>query len=343
MTDLSMGKSGAPRWFLPGSVLLAVASVLLAIFIGVVDVPFSDTLATLQGHGSPEARSIILDIRLPRIATGMLAGVHFAVAGLLLQSITRNPLADPSIMGISQGATLAVVIFLVFSVFTHNAGSHSLNLPIQWLPLVGATGGLAAGAVIYLMALRRGLSPLRVTICGIAIGAVVHALAIGLLVGWGSERIEIILQWISGSLYARNWQHVIFLLPFTVAGLATLPLLRRPLDLLRFDAPVAKSFGLSYSLQFTLALGLACVLAASAVGVVGPITFVGLIVPHVARFLARRYFSVVMPLTVVLGIVVVTLGDLVGRLLGNAQEIPIGVITALCGVPIMIAILRRSP
>src|SRR5690606_22416418 len=101
---------------------------------------------------------------------------------------------------------------------------------------------------------RRDLGPLRVTICGIAVGAVLHALAIGLLAGWGSERVEIMLQWLAGSLYARNWQHVLFLLPFTVIGLVALPLLRRPLDLLRFDVQVARSFGLAYRPQFTLAL-----------------------------------------------------------------------------------------
>lgn len=106
---------------------------------------------------------------------------------------------------------------------------------------------------------------------------------------------------------------------------------------------MARSFGLTYRRQFSLALALACGLAASAVGVVGPIVFVGLIVPHLARFLAGKHFSLVLPLTIALGVITVTLGDLVGRLLGQAEEIPIGVITAICGVPVLIALLRRTP
>jgi len=344
MTSASRPAPGAPQWFLPAAILLAVVSIFLAVFIGVVDIAPTETLSALRGHGSTQARSIILDIRLPRILTGMLAGIHFAVAGLILQTITRNPLADPSIMGVSQGATLAVTVFLLLTVFIEDPGSHTLvSLPIEWLPGVGMLGGLAAGSVIYFLAFRRDLGPLRITLCGIAIGAVLHAVAIGLIAGWGSARVEIVLEWLSGSLYARSWRHVLFLLPFTVAGMMVLPLLRRPLDLLRFEAPVARSFGLAYRRQFTVALGLACALAASAVGVVGPIVFVGLIAPHLARFLASRHFALVLPLSVALGVMIVTLGDLVGRVAGQADEIPIGVVTAICGAPFLIALLRRVP
>ncbi|MCW0002322.1 iron ABC transporter permease [Pararhizobium sp. YC-54] len=331
-------------WVLPAVLTLVLISFLAAVFLGIVDIPARDVLSALTGSGSPEARSIILDIRLPRIVTGILAGVQFALAGLLLQTITRNPLADPSLMGVSQGATLTVTMFLLFTVYLANPDSHSVNeLPIAWLPPAGMVGGMIAGGIIYLLAFRLDLSPIRITLCGIAVGAVMHALAIGLIAGWGSARIEIILEWMSGSFYARTWDHALFLLPFTVVGFAMLPLIYRPLVLLRFDAAVARSFGLSYRRQFSLVLLLSCALAASAVGAVGPIVFVGLIVPHLARFLAGRHFPLVLPLTIVLGAVIVTLGDLIGRLAGGAEEIPIGVVTAVTGVPVLLALLRKIP
>ncbi|KRB55317.1 ferrichrome ABC transporter permease [Rhizobium sp. Root708] len=331
-------------WILPVAMTLVLFSFLAAVFLGIVDIPARDVLSALTGSGSQEARSIILDIRLPRIVTGILAGVQFALAGLLLQTITRNPLADPSLMGVSQGATLTVTMFLLFTVYSVNPDSYSVNeLPIAWLQVAGLVGGMIAGSIIYLLAFRLELSPLRITLCGIAVGAVMHAVAIGLIAGWGSARIEIILEWMSGSLYARTWNHAFFLLPFTVAGLAVLPLIYRPLVLLRFDATVARSFGLSYRWQFSLVLLVSCALAASAVGAVGPIVFVGLIVPHLARFLAGRHFPLVLPLTVVLGAIIVTLGDLIGRLAGGAEEVPIGVVTALMGVPVLLALLRKVP
>jgi len=321
---------------------LALILIVLAVFLGVADLSPAMVLDVLTGHGSENARLIITDIRIPRIATGILAGIHFAVAGLLLQTITRNPLADPSIIGISQGATLAVTIFLFFAVYWFDSDPHKVyQLPVAWLPTVGLFGGLAAGGVIFLLAWRCDLGPLRITLCGIAVGAVLHALAMGLIAGWGSARIEIVLQWLSGSLYARSWEHVLFLLPFTIAGLLVLPLLRRSIDLLRFEAPVALSFGFPYRAQFTLVLMIACGLAASAVGVTGPIIFIGLIVPHLARFIAGSRFNLVLPLTLLLGAVIVTAGDLIGRLAGGAEEIPIGVVSAIGGAPILLALLRR--
>jgi iron complex transport system permease protein len=344
MTASATSTTPAKRWILPVSMALVVASFLAAVLLGVVDIPARDVIAVFSGHGSPEAKSIILDLRLPRIATGILAGIQFALAGYLLQTITRNPLADPSLMGVSQGATLTVTIFLLFTVYIFNPGSNTVaELPIAWLPAAGAVGGMAAGGIIYLMAFRLELSPLRITLCGIAIGAVLHALAIGLIAGWGSARIEIILEWLSGSLYARTWDHALFLLPFTVAGLAVLPVIYRPLSILQFDPVVARSFGLSYRKQFSLVLLVSCALAASAVGAVGPIVFIGLVVPHLARFLGGRRFSLVLSLTIVLGAVTVTLGDLVGRLIGGAEEVPIGVVTAILGVPVLIALLRKLP
>lgn len=340
--------SGMPhrpgRWLLPATAALVLLSLVAAVFLGVVDIPATDVIAALTGSGSPEAHSIIFEIRLPRILTGMLAGIQLAVAGLILQTITRNPLADPSLIGVSQGATLTVTLFLLFTVYIFNPGSNTVaELPIAWLPVAGMAGGLVAGAIIYLLAFRLELSPLRITLCGIAIGAVLHAIAIGLIAGWGSARIEIILEWISGSLYARTWDHALFLLPFTVVGLAVLPVIYRPLVLLQFDAPVARSFGLTYRRQFSILLVVSCALAASAVGVVGPIVFVGLVVPHLARFLTGRHFPLVLPMTVALGAIVVTLADLVGRLAGGAEEVPIGVVTALTGVPVLLALLRKTP
>lgn len=331
-------------WVLPIALVLVLISFAAAVFLGVVDLRADDIVSALSGGGSPEARSIIMDIRLPRIITGILAGIQFALAGLLLQTITRNPLADPSLMGVSQGATLTVTIFLLFTVYIFNPGSNTVaELPIGWLPVAGMMGGMIAGCIIYLLAFRLDLSPLRITLCGIAVGAVLHAISIGLIAGWGSARIEIILEWLSGSLYARTWDHALFLLPFTLAGLAMLPLIYRPLVMLQFDPAVARSFGLSYRRQFSLVLLVSCMLASSAVGAVGPIVFVGLVVPHLARFLAGRHFPLVLPLTIVLGAVAVTLGDLIGRLTGGAEEVPIGVVTALLGVPVLLALLRKVP
>lgn len=320
-----------------------ILSPIAAIVLGVADIPLHDTIAVLIGNGSKEAHAIIWNMRIPRVLVGGLAGIHLAIAGLILQNSTRNPLADPSILGISQGATLAVSLFLLLTVYIQYTGSTtSPELPLEWLPGIGVLGGFFAGGIIYLLALRNDLGPLRVTLCGIAVGAVFHAIAIGLIAGWGSNRLEVLLDWLAGSLYGRSWEHLFFLMPFSILGLILLPLMRRPLDLLRLDADVSQSFGLSYRLHFSLALMIACILAASAVATVGPIIFVGLVVPHLARYFAGSNPAQILPLTIILAVIVVTLADLSGRLLGGAEEIPIGVMTAVLGVPVLILILRRT-
>ncbi len=162
-----------------------ILSPIAAIVLGVADIPLHDTIAVLVGNGSKEAHAIIWNMRIPRVLVGGLAGIHLAIAGLILQNSTRNPLADPSILGISQGATLAVSLFLLLTVYIQYTGSTtSPELPLEWLPGIGVLGGFFAGGIIYLLALRNDLGPLRVTLCGIAVGAVFHAIAIGLIAGW---------------------------------------------------------------------------------------------------------------------------------------------------------------
>jgi len=323
--------------------LSGLGLLVLAVFLGSVDLPPGEIAAALFGHGGEQARLIIVDLRVPRIATGILAGMHFAVAGALLQTVVRNPIADPTILGISQGATLVVTVFLFLTVYRLHAESNTLyELPVAWLPLAASLGGLLSGGLIYLLAVRTQLTPLRLSLCGIAIGAFLHAVAMGIIVGWGSARLEIIMQWLSGSLYARGWEHVLFLLPFTLLGLIALPFVHRWLALLRFEETVARSFGLAYGRAFSAVLALACILAASAVGVVGPLIFVGLMVPHLARAIAGHRFGLVLPLSACLGAALVTGADLVGRLAGGAEEIPIGVVTAFAGAPFLLYLLRRA-
>lgn len=338
-----MNQTKQPTWQLGFWGFLALATPLGAVFLGVADIPFADVWHSITGTGSGQTQSIILDIRLPRIITGALSGIHLALAGLILQNITRNPLADPSIMGISQGATFAVSLFLLLTISQDYHGSAALPvMPLKYLPSVALIGGLLAGFIIYCLAIRSGLSPLRLTLCGIAVGAVLHALAIGLLAGWGSSRMEVMLEWLAGSLYARSWEHVRSLLPYTIIGLGALFFLHRPLELLKLNAESAASFGLAYQKHFTLALCLACLLAASAVGTVGPISFVGLVVPHLARFLARKNPQMIFCFTILLGMISVTAGDLLARMIGQAEEIPVGVMTAFFGAPLFILLLRKN-
>ena len=324
------------------SLLGLIALSLFAVFHGAVDLKPSDIFQVIAGEGEQRAEIIFTTLRVPRVIIGLIIGVHFALSGALLQAITRNPLADPTILGVSQGATLAVMLFLMFAVYAgHSDNSRLFSIPLEYLPLVGCFGGLVAGFAVYLLSLRGGLSPMRLTLMGIALGATLHALAMGLLAGWGSSRMESILLWMSGSLYGRGWDHLIYLLPWTCAGFLFFPLLRRPINLLQLEDDSAASFGLSVTLWRSLALAVGAGLAASAVGVVGPVGFIGLIVPHLARYITKgipRYYPM---MVAVLGAALVVGSDMIGRLLLAPNEVPVGIIAALLGVPVFLSLLRR--
>lgn len=316
---------------------------IMAVLFGAVGLPVESVVAVLSGHGEHSAEIIISNLRVPRALTAILVGIHFSLAGAILQAVTRNPLADPSILGVSQGAVLAVVVFLLFTVFIGNSdGSQLFTLPVQYLSLVGTIGGLFTGLLVYALTLRHRLSPLRLTLMGIAVGATLQAIAIGIVAGWGSTRVESLLLWISGSLYARGWTHFFYLLPWTILGVVLMPLLQRPYFLLQMEDSAATSFGLSVIRYRTLAFAIASGLAASAVGVVGPVGFIGLVVPHIARSLVGRDSRSYFIMTALLGAAFVLGADLLGRLLFAPEEIPVGLVSSVLGAPLFLYLLRRN-
>lgn len=314
---------------------------LLATLFGAADLGLQTSFRALFS-GTGDDVGILWNIRLPRVAVGLLVGAHLAVAGHLLQQATRNPLTDPNVLGISGGAMLAVMIYLLATVYwSATDGSKLTSYPVAPLPFVALAGGLAAATLTYLIAWRRGATPLRLVLAGIAVGLTFQALGLGIFAAWGSTRMETVLLWLSGSLYARGWEHALHLLPWTVVGFAVLPLMAAKLDLLSIGDEAARTLGIHVGAIRLSAVALATVLASSAVAIVGSLGFVGLIVPHAARRLVGPSLASSLPISALLGAGLVTLGDLIGRVVAPPAEIPVGAVTALIGVPIFLMLLGR--
>ncbi|QGT78871.1 iron chelate uptake ABC transporter family permease subunit [Guyparkeria halophila] len=293
--------------------------------------------------GDPVAEEIIWNLRLPRLLVGALIGVHFAIAGSLLQAVLRNPLADSGVIGINAGAGLAAV--LAFAVAERLAGDANpylrAALSLDWLPLIACGGGIVAAAVVYRLSWNGGSTPVRLVLMGIAVAGLLSALTTGILAGWAQASTETALAWLSGSLYGRDWAHLSTLLPWTIAGLFLLPLLLRGANLLQLGDEVAATRGLRVERSRFALLLVAVLFAASAVGIVGPVGFVGLIVAHIARLMVGpdiKHQLIVSPL---LGALLVLAADLIGRLVLVPAELPIGVVTSLLGVPFFLALLAR--
>ncbi len=319
--------------------------VLASLFWGAVPLAAGDVLDGLLSRHAPSLESaLVWQLRLPRTVLAVLVGLQLATAGLILQTVIRNPLADPGVVGISSGAGLAVVALLLVTDLAKAdslIGTNHASMMV-WLPVVALFGGLVAAGLVLSMSWRSKLCPLRLTLNGVAVGAVLNALVMWTIVVWGGARTEIALIWLAGSLYGRDFLHVHVLWPWCLVGIVATLALLRPLSLLRLDDGVSASLGIRGIRWRTAAIVVAVVLAASAVAVTGPVGFVGLVTPHLSRLIAgpneRRLFVVNM----LVGSLLMLGADCLARSLISPLEIPAGALTTLIGIPAFLLLLHRQ-
>ncbi|MBU7315144.1 iron ABC transporter permease [Paenibacillus sp. SM 69] len=333
----SASSLGTTARFLPYRALLGLFAVLLVtvtilgMIFGDVKVPLQDVLAAVQGQGPDLARSIVLDQRLPRMLVAACAGAALAVSGLLLQGVVRNPMADPSIVGVSAGAGVgALLLLLVWP-----------ELPIALLPFASFAGAIAAALIVYLIARKTGLQPAVLALVGIAVSACGSAV-IQLIVVQTKMNVAVALAWISGSTYARGWEELAQLVVWPVLLLPLAWLIGRRVDILAFGQEGAVGLGVNVEQTRLRAAAIGVALAAAAVSIVGTIGFVGLIAPHAARLLIGHNHRRLMPLAALLGAVLLVLADIVGRNLLPPKEIPSGLIVSLLGAPYFLWLMRSS-
>lgn len=315
------------RYLRLGLFILLILLILLSTALGAVSISLSKLFA-----GDELAWRIVLQFRLARTLVGAGVGAALAVSGAILQAITRNPLADPHITGVSNGAGLVAVLVLVLLP----------NFPITALPAAALVGGFVAGVVVWLVAWKKsGLHPGRLALAGVAVGAVLSAATQGVLLR-GATGSNSAYAWLAGGLWGRNWDHLYALLPWLIVGMLVAWAMGPQLDLLSLGDEVARGAGLSVERVRTGLLALAVVLAASAVAVAGPIGFVGLVIPHLARMLVGSPFRRLLPVTALMGAALVVGADVLGRTVVAPLEIPAGVFTALVGAPYFLHLLRKT-
>ncbi|WP_323750976.1 iron ABC transporter permease [Marinobacter sp.] len=322
-----------------------ILAIVTGVQSGAVDLTWGQIWVGLTGDSSEHVQRVIFDIRLPRTLIGLLIGIHFAVSGWLLQLLSRNPLAEPGILGISAGASLiAVIAFVIGDWVVSGANPYNNTSPVlQYLPWFAMAGGLVAAVAVYLLGLRNGqLSPLKMTLTGAVIAGMLHALTTGVLAFWGHAHTELVAQWLAGSLYGAKWDYLFTLLPWTVIGLVGVGLLVKPLKVMQLDDQHVHTLGLKLNRWRAFALLIATLLAASAVGVVGPVGFIGLVIPHISRKLAGANLPVQLVFCVVFGALLTVGADVLGRTLFTPYEVPVGVVSAILGVPFFLYLLSRQ-
>ena len=315
---------------------LAATVLALAVNTGHGDYPIGvlDVFGVLAGGGSDAQQFIVLGLRLPRSLTGALVGAALAISGAITQTITRNPLASPDILGITAGAGAAAVAVIVLG------GSYGA-ISGAGLPLAALAGGLLTGVLMYVLAYRRGIEGYRLVLTGIGINAVAVSVTSWLLIAAAVTEAGRATVWINGSLNASGWEDVV---PVGLALLGVTPVvlvLVFVLGALQFDDDTARGLGVRVGGARTALLLVAVALASVATAAAGPIVFVALVAPQLALRLVRASRPPLLA-SATLGAALTVTADLIARTVFGATQLPVGIVTAVLGAPFLLYLLARQ-
>lgn len=320
-----------------GAVLAALTALLsvLALGLGAVATPAAGVWAALWGGGDDLTRQLVLDLRLPRVGVSLLCGAMFAASGAMMQGVIRNPLASPDIIGVGAGAGLAATVFLLAWPAAPPGG-------LPWAALAGAWAGF--GLVLLLSGERRGaggLHPVRLALVGVAVAAALGAVQQLVLVR-APDGLGAALTFLTGTVYGADSGRLLRVLPWAALLLPAALLLARTLDVLNLGEDLATGLGTRVNPARLLSLGVGVALAGAAVTGAGILGFVGLLAPHLARLLVGARHGRMLPVSMLLGALLVLAADTLGRALLPPLEVPAGIFTTLVGAPYFLYLLRRS-
>lgn len=312
--------------------VLLVVAVTLSLTVGSNFLPVPTVLDVLQGGGTSEARYVVAELRVPRTVTGLVVGAALGVAGALIQAFTRNPLADPGILGVNAGAAFAVSVGVAFF------GMRDIS-SFVWLAFLGS---LVVTVAVYLIGSsgRGAADPIRLTLAGVALGAVFSGMTTGMTLS-NPDAFDQMRSWNAGSLLGRGFDVLLPVLPFIVVALAGALLLAPGLNALALGEDVARAQGAHIAGIRVGVIVTVTLLAGAATALAGPIGFIGLMVPHVARWVFGVDQRTILVTSVLLAPVIVLFSDVLGRVLIAPAEIPVGIVTAFVGAPVLIALARR--
>ena len=325
----------SPRAWSATLILAVIGAFSLSVWLGSVDLTIRETLAAFTGRGDASIRQIVVELRAPRAVLAILVGGGLALAGAVFQALLRNPLAEPYILGISGGAATGAVLALALGL----AVSHSWALPIA--AFVGAL--LAITLVLRVAAAADDRVDVRVLLlAGVVVGAFFTACLSFVLSISDARTVRSAILWMMGSLAGADWVTVMTVALYTLPATLVLIGLARPLNLMAIGEETAGYLGTNVERVKRVAYVVASLLTAAGVAATGIIGFVGLIVPHGVRLVVGADYRMLLPLSFLAGAVFLTLADVVARTMLSPIEVPIGVITALVGVPLFLLLLRRS-
>lgn len=320
------------RMIIMTTFVVTILVAIVAIGLGSVHISIPDILATLINGRNQEGvyTTIIWDIRLPRVLLALIIGASIAISGALLQAVMGNPLADPGLTGVTSGAAAFVLLILL-------ANPELTHL----IPLAAFVGGLIAAAIVYALAWRRtGITPITIILSGVAVNALCGGV-IGFLSILYSDRLPSAVQWMNGSLAAKGNASLQMIYVYAIIGWILAIFAIRKANIIRLGDQVATNLGESVTRIRIMLSILAVFLAAISVAAVGMISFVGLIVPHMARLLVGSDYKYMLPMSMAMGAIVLLIADTGGRTLFAPLDIPAGILMAVIGGPYFLYLMRK--
>ncbi|MBE6184629.1 FecCD family ABC transporter permease [Heyndrickxia ginsengihumi] len=321
--------------------ILVVLLAYISLTSGVYKMTFTQVIDTFfRIHPSKDLDLIIFHLRLPRIVLAGLIGLGLAIAGGVLQGISRNPLADTGVLGINNGAGMAIVIFMFF---VQGQVTNFNWKMIMLMPFFGLIGGLCSAFIIFFLVWERGnLDTQKLLLTGIAIGTGLGACSMYISLKMKASDFEMATVWLAGSIYSANWSYVISMIPWFLICLPILIIKSNKLDLFRLSQDSLISLGVATEKEKAVLLFSSVGLVSACVSVAGSIGFIGLISPHIAKIIIGNKYKRILPLSGMIGMALVIGSDLIAKTIVAPAELPVGMIISIVGVPYFIYILIKK-
>lgn len=318
-------------WILLVLFFSVVAVFLISLSSGSSYIPITTVIQEVFGESK---NSFILnELRMPRIWLAVFVGAALGISGLILQGMIRNPLGSPDIVGVTGGASVGTVLFLV---------TLMGEVSIQWLPVASISGAALVTALIYVLSWRDGVTPMRLILIGIGISALTNAVVTMVMVSAEASVASRVYLWMTGSLYGANWQEVKIIAPVILLLSIISFFFTNIVNVKQLGDDLARAVGVHVQLSRLCLLALSVGLAGAAVAFAGGVAFVGLIAPHIARLLLQRSFGILVFGSGLIGALIVLIADIIARTAFLPSDIPVGVFTAGIGAPFFIYLLYRN-
>ncbi|NPC94144.1 iron ABC transporter permease [Bacillus sp. WMMC1349] len=319
--------------------VLMVMIFLISLNTGEIRIAPIDTLKTFVGLGTAQDALVLFEFRLPRMAVAILVGAGIAVAGAVWQGVSQNDLADPGILGINSGASFAVVLFIFF--FQGSLNHLQSNLVFS-LPIFAFLGACFAIALIYFLAWKKGLNPVRLVLVGIGVNAAFAAAVLMLQLKMDPNDFMQATVWLSGNIWNANWNIAMAVFPWIIVLIPFIIYKARYLNILSLGDQIATGLGTAVEKERAILLLSAAALSGASVAAAGNITFLGLVAPHIARRLVGPKHQFLIPTAALIGALLFLLADLIGRMILAPSEIPVGLVISVLGAPYFIYLLMKT-